>query len=575
MIKFNNNLEKELIPYLKFPNKQNLHNIHIDRFMIFRQGCQETSFAFKKYNDDNQQPSDTITTGAGIYFVDELSQRKYSKEYLELLKCVSLLGIWSRNETRERIRFYEDNNIKLMNATSEIIEPYYYFSNNNNILRNIIRNKRILVVSSHKKSIEHQLPFLDKIDPSGTRTVGVLTKLDLMNDAGDVIRYLENKVSKDLQLKHGYFAIKNRNSVEKDTLSVEEGLAKESLYFQNHSLLSKDTLKTRVGTPSLKRYLAHLLTNAMKMSLPAIQAGINKELSEVETGLNNLGDALPEGEEAKISYMHTLLVNYAREFTSCIKDRGSSASTGRNIRDLLVKCREKLEENNAFKLEKRVSDGQLNEIVLNSEGNHMSFPYPPVEILERCLQDVKIRPIYDLYEPLQTSNNQITEELVKLVSELIENSAIGRFPELRNIIRQETIQSVIIPNSTSSSQLLEELVMMQENYIWTDDEGFKQSLLAFGKEDYTKNILPALRKLLAQYIDSITVHLSDTAPKSIMLHLVNKCTSNLYSTIYPKLATENASKLLTEDTEVERKRKNLIALRTELKTALTTIERLN
>lgn len=243
--------------------------------------------------------------------------------------------------------------------------------------------------------------------------------------------------------------------------------------------------------------------------------------------------------------------------------------------DLLVKCREKLEENNAFKLEKRVSDGQLNEIVLNSEGNHMSFPYPPVEILERCLQDVKIRPIYDLYEPLQTSNNQITEELVKLVSELIENSAIGRFPELRNIIRQETIQSVIIPNSTSSSQLLEELVMMQENYIWTDDEGFKQSLLAFGKEDYTKNILPALRKLLAQYIDSITVHLSDTAPKSIMLHLVNKCTSNLYSTIYPKLATENASKLLTEDTEVERKRKNLIALRTELKTALTTIERLN
>ena len=163
MIKFNNNLEKELIQYLQFPNKQNLHSIHVDRFMIFRQGGQETSFAFKKYNDNNQQPSDTITTGAGIYFVDEFSQRKYSKEYLELLKCVSLLGIWSRDETSERIRFYEDNNIKLMNATSEIIEPYYYFSKNNNILRNIIRNKRILVVSSHKKSIEHQIPFLDKI----------------------------------------------------------------------------------------------------------------------------------------------------------------------------------------------------------------------------------------------------------------------------------------------------------------------------------------------------------------------------------------------------------------------------
>ena len=419
------------------------------------------------------------------------------------------------------------------------------------------------------------LELVKRYDPSGTRTVGVLTKLDLMNDAGDVVRYLENKVSKDLQLKHGYFAVKNRNSTEKDTLSVEEGLDKERLYFQNHSLLSRDILKQRVGSPSLKRYLAHLLTNAMKMSLPAIQAGINRELSDVQTQLSNLGEALPETDEAKISYMHTLLVNFSRDFTSCIKDRGSAASTGRNIRDILTKCREGLYLKNSFRLEKKISDSQLQEIVLNSEGNHMSFPYPPVEILERCLQDEKMRPIYLLNEPVQICNNMVTKELVKLVSELIENSPISRFPELTNIIRQETIQQVIIPFSTQTGQRLELLVNMQENYIWTDDEGFKQSLLAFGKEDYTQNILPALRRLLEQYIDSITVHLCDTAPKTIMFHLVNNCTSNLYSTIYPKLATKNATKLLTEDTEVERKRTNLVSQRTELKTALTTIERLN
>ncbi len=419
------------------------------------------------------------------------------------------------------------------------------------------------------------LEIVKKYDPSGTRTVGVLTKLDLMNDAGDVVKYLENKVSKDLQLKHGYFAVKNRNSNEKDTLSVEEGLEKERTYFQNHPLLSRDTLRLRVGSPSLKRYLAHLLTNAMKMSLPSIQSGINRELSEVETQLNNLGEALPEGEEAKISYMHTLLVQFARDFTSYIKDRGSSASTGRNIRDILVRCREELQAKNAFKMEKKITDSQLQEIVLNSEGNHMSFPYPPVEILERCLQDSKMRPMYELNEPIQSCNNTVTEELVKLVSELIENSQINRFPELRNIIRQETIQNVIIPNSTKCSEQLEELVTMQENYIWTDDEVFRESLLAFGKEDYSQDILPALRNLLKQYIDSITVHLCDTGPKTIMLHLVNQCTSNVYSVIYPKLATKNASKLLTEDTEVERKRSTLVALRTELKTALTTIERLN
>ncbi len=419
------------------------------------------------------------------------------------------------------------------------------------------------------------LEIVKKYDPRGTRTVGVLTKLDLMNDAGDVVKYLENKVSRDLQLKHGYFAVKNRNSQEKDTLSVEEGLEKEKDYFQNHPILSRNTLKLRVGSPSLKRYLAHLLTNAMKMSLPAIQSGINRELSEVDTQLNNLGEALPEADESKISYMHNLLVQYARDFTSCIRDRGSSASTGRNIRDILVSCRADLTTKNAFKQEKQVSDSQLQEIVLNSEGNHMSFPYPPVEILERCLQDTKIRPIYGLNEPVQNCNTRITEELVKLVNTLIENSPINRFPELRTIIRQETIQNVIITNSGKTSEQLEQLVKMQENYIWTDDPAFHKSLLAFGKEDYTRDILPALRNLLSQYIESITFHLCDTGPKTIMLHLVNSCTSSLYSIIYPKLATKEVSQLLTEDPEVEQRRKNLVALRQELKTALTTIERLN
>ena len=37
-------------------------------------------------------------------------------------------------------------------------------------------------------------------DPSGQRTVGVLTKVDLMNSGTDVSRYLTNSVPTDLQL---------------------------------------------------------------------------------------------------------------------------------------------------------------------------------------------------------------------------------------------------------------------------------------------------------------------------------------------------------------------------------------
>jgi hypothetical protein len=42
----------------------------------------------------------------------------------------------------DRIKFYEDNNLKLINATCDIIEPFFHFKNGRNTLKNIIKNKK-------------------------------------------------------------------------------------------------------------------------------------------------------------------------------------------------------------------------------------------------------------------------------------------------------------------------------------------------------------------------------------------------------------------------------------------------
>ena len=52
-----------------------------------------------------------------------------------------------------------------------------------------------------------RLELVKEYDPQGNRTVGVLTKIDLMNAGSDVSRYLANAVPADLQLRHGYFAV--------------------------------------------------------------------------------------------------------------------------------------------------------------------------------------------------------------------------------------------------------------------------------------------------------------------------------------------------------------------------------
>ena len=116
----------------------------------------------------------------------------------------------------------------------------------------------ILAVMAARPDLEADmgLEVVKRYDPQFERTIGVLTKLDLLHDDRDMGYYLTNQVSKDLQLKHGYFAVKNRNNSEQKTLSVQDGLERENAYFSNHDTFSKEPYLSQTGISRLKGYVS-------------------------------------------------------------------------------------------------------------------------------------------------------------------------------------------------------------------------------------------------------------------------------------------------------------------------------
>ena len=54
------------------------------------------------------------------------------------------------------------------------------------------------------------LDLIKEYDPDGDRTLGILTKVDLMNTDTDISDYLLNKVSKDLLFKYGFILCKKQ-----------------------------------------------------------------------------------------------------------------------------------------------------------------------------------------------------------------------------------------------------------------------------------------------------------------------------------------------------------------------------
>ena len=94
-------------------------------------------------------------------------------------------------------------------------------------------NTIILAVSPANQDLANSdaLKLARRVDPDGFRTLGVITKLDLMDEGTDARDIFEGKL---LPLKKGYVGVVNRSQKDIDERkSIEQSLQKEKEYFRD------------------------------------------------------------------------------------------------------------------------------------------------------------------------------------------------------------------------------------------------------------------------------------------------------------------------------------------------------
>lgn len=85
----------------------------------------------------------------------------------------------------------------------------------------------------------------------GVRTIGVLTKLDLMDEGTDARDILENKI---LALRRGYIGVVNRSQKDiQGNKDIKQAIAAERKFFLSHGAYRH--MADRLGTPYLQRVL--------------------------------------------------------------------------------------------------------------------------------------------------------------------------------------------------------------------------------------------------------------------------------------------------------------------------------
>ena len=169
------------------------------------------------------------------------------------------------------------------------------------------------------------LKLAQSVDPYGNRTIGVLTKLDLMDpgtDAGDILR---NKV---IPLRRGYVAVVNRGQKDVNAdLSIKEGLKKEELFFKNHPTYSRDrSLTAKCGTRCLAKTLNALLMHHIRDCLPELKNRIATMMTDVQTELDALGTPTESASRSTMGgALLSMLSKFCSNFASIIGGKGGEA----------------------------------------------------------------------------------------------------------------------------------------------------------------------------------------------------------------------------------------------------------
>ena len=133
-----------------------------------------------------------------------------------------------------------------------------------------------------------------RVDKAGQRTVGVITKPDLINQGTEKRIALLAKNLDTTKLKLGYFLVKNSTPTELASgITPEQRQRGEVHYFQSSLWKEQALSMDRVGILSLRSYLQSLLDQHIERELPKVREEVKLLMKKTELAIEALGEERP------------------------------------------------------------------------------------------------------------------------------------------------------------------------------------------------------------------------------------------------------------------------------------------
>ncbi|XP_036059593.1 interferon-induced GTP-binding protein Mx2-like isoform X1 [Onychomys torridus] len=177
----------------------------------------------------------------------------------------------------------------------------------------------VVVPSNVDIATTEALSMAQEVDPEGDRTIGILTKPDLVDRGTEdkVIDVVQNLV---YHLKKGYMIVKCRGQQDiQEKLSLTEALEKEQAFFKEHPHFSVLLEDGKATVPLLAERLTTELISHICKSLPLLENQIMKCHQTASEELQKYGADIPEDDNEKTFFLIEKINTFNQDITAIVQ----------------------------------------------------------------------------------------------------------------------------------------------------------------------------------------------------------------------------------------------------------------
>ncbi|KAK1263918.1 Dynamin-related protein 1C [Acorus gramineus] len=432
-----------------------------------------------------------------------------------------------------------------------------------NMVRSYVEkpNCIILAISPANQDIatSDAIKLAREVDPSGERTFGVLTKLDLMDKGTNAADVLEGR---SYRLQHPWVGMVNRSQADiNKNVDMIAARRKEREYFETSP--DYGHLANKMGSEYLAKLLSKHLESVIRARIPSILSLINKTINEIEAELDRLGRPIAVDAGAQL---YTIL-EMCRAFDRVFKEHLDGGRPGGDriygvFNNQLPAALKKLP------FDRHLSLQNVRKVVSEADGYQPHLIAP--EQGYRRLIDGSLGFFKGPAEASVDAVHLVLKELVR--KSIAETQELKRFPSLQTDIAAAANEALERFRDDSRKTILR-MVEMESSYLTV--EFFRKLPLDSEKgsnptaptvDRYNENHLRRIGSNVSSYVGMVCETMKNSIPKAVVYCQVREAKRSLLDHFYAQVGRREKKQLgamLDEDPSLMEKREQL-AKRLEL-----------